>query len=108
MTIMLAGVAIGVRKDAAPATTISVSTGCGDTPVSTGRADRHRRHDEHRGRPDHLTERGGQREQRDQQQVRASPSMSKTPREIRRCLKRYIARELNRQLTQSMTPANRP
>jgi hypothetical protein len=35
MTIMLAGVAIGVRKDAAPATTISVSTGCGDTPVST-------------------------------------------------------------------------
>jgi transposase len=32
----------------------------------------------------------------------------KTPREIRRCLKRYIARELYRQLTQSMTPANRP
>ena len=29
----------------------------------------------------------------------------KTPREIRRCLKRYIARELYRQLTQSM---NRP
>lgn len=26
----------------------------------------------------------------------------KTPREIRRCLKRYIARELYRQLTQSM------
>jgi transposase len=32
----------------------------------------------------------------------------KTPREIRRCLKRYIARELYRQLTRSMTPANRP
>ena len=32
----------------------------------------------------------------------------KTPREIRRCLKRYIARELYRQLTHSMTPANRP
>ena len=28
----------------------------------------------------------------------------KTPREIRRCLKRYIARELHRQLTQSMKP----
>jgi transposase len=27
----------------------------------------------------------------------------KTPREIRRCLKRYIARELYRQLTQSMS-----
>ena len=27
----------------------------------------------------------------------------KPPREIRRCLKRYIARELYRQLTQSMT-----
>jgi transposase len=32
----------------------------------------------------------------------------KTPREIRRCLKRYIARELYRQLTHSMTPTNRP
>jgi transposase len=32
----------------------------------------------------------------------------KTPREIRRCLKRYIARELYRQLTRSMTPATRP
>jgi transposase len=32
----------------------------------------------------------------------------KTPREIRRCLKRYIARELHRHLTRSMTPANRP
>jgi transposase len=31
----------------------------------------------------------------------------KTRREIRRCLKRYIARELYRQLTHSMTPANR-
>jgi transposase len=32
----------------------------------------------------------------------------KTPREIRRCLKRYITRELYRQLTRSMQPANRP
>ena len=32
----------------------------------------------------------------------------KTPREIRRRLKRYIARELYRQLTQSMTPLTRP
>jgi transposase len=32
----------------------------------------------------------------------------KTPREIRRCLKRYIARELYRQLTQSMRPATSP
>jgi transposase len=32
----------------------------------------------------------------------------KTPREIRRCLKRYIARELYRQLTQSMTPLTSP
>jgi transposase len=32
----------------------------------------------------------------------------KTPREIRRCLKRYIARELYRHLTKSMTPATRP
>jgi transposase len=32
----------------------------------------------------------------------------KTPREIRRCLKRYIARELYRHLTKSMTLATRP
>ena len=32
----------------------------------------------------------------------------KTPREIRRCLKRYIARELYRQLTQSMKPPAEP
>ena len=32
----------------------------------------------------------------------------KTPREIRRCLTRYIAHELYRQLTRSMTPASRP
>ena len=32
----------------------------------------------------------------------------KTPREIRRCLKRYIARELYRQLTQSMSPPAGP
>ena len=32
----------------------------------------------------------------------------KTPREIRRCLKRYIARELYRQLTQSMKPLTNP
>ena len=32
----------------------------------------------------------------------------KTPREIRRCLKRYIARELYRHLTRSMQSANRP
>jgi transposase len=32
-------------------------------------------------------------------------SQGKTPREIRRCLKRYIARELYRQLTRSMTPS---
>ncbi|HEX3962267.1 MAG TPA: IS110 family transposase [Trebonia sp.] len=32
----------------------------------------------------------------------------KTSREIRRCLKRYIARELYRQLTQSMTPLISP
>jgi transposase len=32
----------------------------------------------------------------------------KTPREIRRCLKRYIARELYRQLTQSMKPLTTP
>jgi transposase len=32
----------------------------------------------------------------------------KTPREIRRCLKRYIARELYRQLTRSMQSVNRP
>jgi hypothetical protein len=32
----------------------------------------------------------------------------KTSREIRRCLKRYIARELYRQLTQSMTPLTSP
>ena len=32
----------------------------------------------------------------------------KTTREIRRCLKRYIARELYRQLTQSMNPLAGP
>jgi transposase len=32
-------------------------------------------------------------------------AQGKTPREIRRCLKRYIARELSRQLTHSMTPS---
>ena len=32
----------------------------------------------------------------------------KTAREIRRCLKRYIARELYRQLTQSMKPLTNP
>jgi transposase len=32
----------------------------------------------------------------------------KTPREIRRCLKRYIARELYRQLNRSMKPATSP
>ena len=32
----------------------------------------------------------------------------KTPREIRRCLKRYIARELYRQLTRSMNPPTSP
>jgi hypothetical protein len=32
----------------------------------------------------------------------------KTPREIRRCLKRYIARELYRQLTRSMNPPASP
>jgi transposase len=32
----------------------------------------------------------------------------KTPREIRRCLKRYIARELYRQLTRSMKPLTNP
>jgi transposase len=32
----------------------------------------------------------------------------KTPREIRRCLKRYIARELYRQLTRSMNPPVSP
>jgi transposase len=32
----------------------------------------------------------------------------KTPREIRRCLKRYIARELYRQLNQSMKPLTSP
>jgi transposase len=32
----------------------------------------------------------------------------KTTREIRRCLKRYIARELYRQLTQSMNPPVHP
>ena len=32
----------------------------------------------------------------------------KTPREIRRCLKRYIARELYRQLNQTMNPPPRP
>jgi transposase len=32
----------------------------------------------------------------------------KTPREIRRCLKRYIARELYQQLTRTMTPPTSP
>ena len=32
----------------------------------------------------------------------------KTPREIRRCLKRYMARELHRQLTRSMKPLTSP
>ena len=32
----------------------------------------------------------------------------KTAREIRRCLKRYIARELYRQLTRSMKPPTNP
>ena len=32
----------------------------------------------------------------------------KTTREIRRCLKRYIARELYRQLNQSMKPLTSP
>ena len=32
----------------------------------------------------------------------------KTPQEIRRCLKRYIARELYRQLNQSMKPLMSP
>ena len=32
----------------------------------------------------------------------------KSSREIRRCLKRYIARELYRTLTQAMTPLSQP
>jgi hypothetical protein len=32
-------------------------------------------------------------------------AQGKTPREIRRCLKRYITRELYRALTATMTPA---
>ena len=32
----------------------------------------------------------------------------KTPREIRRCIKRYIARELYRQITRTMNPPPRP
>jgi hypothetical protein len=40
--------------------------------------------------------------------VERRTAQGKTPREIRRCLKRYIARELYRQLTRSMTSAKRP
>jgi transposase len=40
--------------------------------------------------------------------VERRTAQGKTPREIRRCLKRYIARELYRQLTRSMTLASRP
>jgi transposase len=40
--------------------------------------------------------------------VQRRTAQGKTPREIRRCLKRYIARELYRHLTRSMQPANRP
>jgi transposase len=36
--------------------------------------------------------------------VQRRTAEGKTPREIRRCLKRYIARELYRQLTRGMTP----
>lgn len=40
--------------------------------------------------------------------VERRTAQGRTPREIRRCLKRYIARELYRQLTQSMTPPSGP
>ncbi len=33
-------------------------------------------------------------------------AQGKTPREIRRCLKRYIARQLYRTLTTAMTPTD--
>ena len=35
-------------------------------------------------------------------------AQGKTPKEIRRCLKRYIARQLYRTLATAMTPAPRP
>jgi hypothetical protein len=37
-------------------------------------------------------------------------AQGKNPKEIRRCLKRYIARQLHRQLTSAMSPsfADRP
>ncbi len=38
MTIMLAGVAMGVRKDAAPATATIISTGATATPASPAAA----------------------------------------------------------------------
>ena len=38
----------------------------------------------------------------------AGAAEGKTPREIRRCLKRYIARELYRQLNRSMKPLTSP
>jgi transposase len=45
---------------------------------------------------------------RTQAYVARRTAQGKTPREIRRCLKRYIARELYRQLTRTMNPPEAP
>jgi len=46
--------------------------------------------------------------ERTQAYVARRTAQGKTLREIRRCLKRYITRELYRALTTTMTPTNSP
>ena len=70
---MLAGVAIGVRNDAAPATATSMSTGASATPDSLRHGHRDGRDDEHgRGVADHLTEQHGEHEDRGEDHLRAA------------------------------------
>ena len=42
--------------------------------------------------------------EKDQDYINRRRAQGKTDREIRRCLKRYVARELHRELTNAMTP----
>jgi transposase len=87
-------------------------SGTNPIPASSGRTVRHRLNrggDRALNRAIHaiaLTRMRGC--ERTRAYVERRTAEGKGPREIRRCLKRYIARELYRQLTQSMKPSEGP
>ena len=88
------------------------SAGASPIPASSGRIIRHRLNrggDRHLNRTLHdilLTR--WRTCQRTRAYIARRRAEGKTDPEIRRCLKRYIARELYRQLTRSMTSTTRP